>query len=145
MHFLGTVVACHEYTIVIFLCEKKSTIASWNLQSYPFACVGVKVRTFRMPWNGSFSDAPGISSCVSSNEVLANAFTRRHPSETLNENVKHDHSMYLEWSSILHSSFLPQISKSLKPTKPTHARIHAHLSQTREECTPDVDVTCNQH
>ena len=53
-----------------FLCEKKSTIASWNLPSYPFACVGVKVRTFRMPWNGSFSDAPGISSCVSSTEVL---------------------------------------------------------------------------
>ena len=47
------------------LCEK-STIASWNLLSYTFACVGVKVRTFRMPWNGSFSDAPGISSCVSS-------------------------------------------------------------------------------
>ena len=65
---LGTVVACHEYTIVIFL--KKSTIATWNLPSYPFACVGVNVRTFRMPWNGSFSDAPGISSCVSSTEVL---------------------------------------------------------------------------
>ena len=64
---------------------------------------------------------------------FANAFTRRHPSETLNENAKHDHSMYLERSSILHSSFLPQISKSLKPTKPTHARIHAHLSQTRED------------
>ena len=70
---------------------------------------------------------------------FANAFTRRHPSETLNENAKHDHCMYLERSSILHSSFLTQISKSLKPTKPTHARIHAHLS---EECTPDVDVTC---
>ena len=68
--FLGTVVACHEYTIVKKLCEKKSTIASWNLTSYPFACVGVKVRTFRMPWNGSFSDAPGISSYVSSTEVL---------------------------------------------------------------------------
>ena len=59
-----------EYTIVIFLCEKKSTIASWNLPPYPFACVGVKVHTFRMPWNGSFSDAPGISSCASSTEVL---------------------------------------------------------------------------
>ena len=35
---------------------------------------------------------------------FANAFTRRHPSETLNENTKHDHSM----SSILHSSFLGQ-------------------------------------
>ena len=57
-----TVVACHEY----FLCEKKSTIASWNLPSYPFACVhvGVNVRAFRMPWNGSFSDAQGISSWV---------------------------------------------------------------------------------
>ena len=55
--FLGTVLACHEYTIVIL---KKSTIASWNLPSYLFACVGLKVRTFRMPWNGSFSDAPGI-------------------------------------------------------------------------------------
>ena len=53
--------------MVIFLCEKKSTIASWNLPSYPLA---VKVRTFRMPWNGSFSDAPGTSSCVSSAEVL---------------------------------------------------------------------------
>ena len=58
--FLITVVACHEY----FLCEKKSTIASWNLPSYPFACVGVNVRAFRMPWNGSFSDAQGISSWV---------------------------------------------------------------------------------
>ena len=55
---------------ILFLCEKKSTIASWNLPYYPFACVGVKVRTFRMPRNGSFSDAPGISSCVSSAEVL---------------------------------------------------------------------------
>ena len=78
-------------------------------------------------------------------KYFANAFTRRHPSETLNENAKHDHCMYLERSSILHSSFLPQISKSLKPTKPTYVRIHAHFSQTREECTPDVDVTCNQH
>ena len=77
--------------------------------------------------------------------ATCNAFTRRHPSETLNENAKHHHSMYLEGSSILHSSFLPQISKSLKPTKPTHARIHAHHSQMREECTPDVDVMCNQH
>ena len=43
------------------------TIASWNLSSYPFACVGVKVRTFRMPWN---DDAPGMSSCVGSTEAL---------------------------------------------------------------------------
>ena len=48
-----------------FVCEKKSTIESWYLPSYPYACVGVKVRTFRMPWNGSFSEAPGISSCLS--------------------------------------------------------------------------------
>ena len=42
--------------------------------------------------------------------IIANAFIRRHPSETLNENAKHDHGMYLEGSSILHSSFLPQMS-----------------------------------
>ena len=63
-------------------------------------------------------------------------------SETLNENAQrmefynHHHSncMYLERSSILHSSFLPQISRvSLKPTKP----IHAHYCQTREESTPE--------
>ena len=61
-------VPCYSGSVlrILFLCEKKSTIASWNLPSYPFACVGVKVRTFRMPWNGSFSDAPGIWSCVSS-------------------------------------------------------------------------------
>ena len=134
-------VPCHSGSLsrILFLCEKKSTIASWNLPFYPFACVGVKVRAFRMPWNGSFSDALGISSCVSSAEVLGfslSHFTRRHPSETLNENAKHDHSMYLKGSSILHS---------LKPTKPTHTRIHAHHSQMCEECTPDVDVTCNQY
>ena len=80
------------------------------------------MRTFRMPWNGSFSDAPGVRVyrlvlVHRSTGFFANAFTRRHPSETLNENAKHDHCMHLEGSSILHSSFLPQISKSLKPTQ----------------------------
>ena len=50
----------------------------------------------------------GMSSCVSST-FFANAFTGRHPSETLNENAKHDHSMYLEESSIHHSYLKSQI------------------------------------
>ena len=75
------------YTMVIFLCEKKSTIASRNPPSYPFACIGVKVRAFRMPWNGSFgdahfnSDALGILSCVSSTEVLS--FSLMHSIDTI--------------------------------------------------------------
>ena len=58
--------------ILFYVRRRALYIASWNLpsQSYPFACVGVKVRTFRMPWNGSFSYAPGISSFVSSAKVL---------------------------------------------------------------------------
>ena len=47
--FLVTEVACHKYTIVTVLSEKKSTIAAWNTPAYPSACVGVKVCTFKMP------------------------------------------------------------------------------------------------